>query len=90
MKLLAELTKAQDEYDAISIPNEEQVEAYYNLRVQLNSLNQQFRGFITNPKYLVPFLQPGRMVYVSFRFPRYLVMNSEDSCIISRMIVCID
>lgn len=54
----------QDAVNAIKIPNETNIATYYNIRDQLDNLGKQFRSFITTPTYLVPFLQPGRMIKV--------------------------
>lgn len=54
----------QDAVNAIKIPNETNIATYYNIRDQLDNLGKQFRSFITQPTYLVPFLQPGRMIKV--------------------------
>lgn len=54
----------QKELEAIYIPNEANIATYYHVRDQLDSLGKQFRHFLTQPTYLVPFLQPGRMVKV--------------------------
>lgn len=54
----------QKELEAIHIPNEANIATYYHIRDQLDSLGKQFRHFLTQPTYLVPFLQPGRMVKV--------------------------
>lgn len=54
----------QMELDAIHIQNEQSISTYYHIREQLDSLGKQFRNFITKPTYLVPFLQPGRMVKI--------------------------
>ena len=48
----------------IEIPDEEQVVSYYKLRQQLDKLSKDLLQFIHQPKYLVPFLQPGRLVHI--------------------------
>lgn len=62
--LYNETQDKQKEFEAIHIPNEANIASYYNIREQLDQLGKQFRRFITTPTYLVPFLQPGRMVKV--------------------------
>lgn len=64
-KLLG-VKKAQEEYDSMVIPKESQVASYYAIREQLDQLGKQFQTYITKPTYLVPFLQPGRLIKVSF------------------------
>ena len=59
------LKEVQDRYDKINIPNESEASSYYFIREQLENLSKQFQSFLTLPQYLMPFLQPGRMVKVS-------------------------
>ena len=44
--------------------DEKEVMGYYNLRQQLTNLSKQFQSYLVKPQYLVPFLQPGRLVSV--------------------------
>lgn len=62
--LYKETQEKQKEFDEIHIPNEENIASYYQIRDQLDNLGKQFRTFITTPVYLVPFLQPGRLVKI--------------------------
>lgn len=48
----------------MKVENEVQIANYYNIRQELESLGAQFRMYITKPQYLIPFLQPGRLVKV--------------------------
>lgn len=60
--------KARDQQkalDVIKIPEEHIVASYHNIRTSLDGLAKKFRTFVTDPNYLVPFLQPGRMVMVA-------------------------
>ncbi|XP_077550102.1 exosome RNA helicase Mtr4 isoform X1 [Haemaphysalis longicornis] len=58
------LQRLQSELDSFQIPNETEVAAYYKVRQQLASLSSELQAFLTKPQYCVPYLQPGRMVYV--------------------------
>ena len=49
----------------IEIPNEENAMGYYKIRQQLQRLSEELLQYIHQPKYLLPFLQPGRLVHVS-------------------------
>merc|ERR1711892_525351 len=42
----------------------EEVNSYARLRDQLTTLGQEFHTWLTKPQYIVPFLQPGRLVRV--------------------------
>uniref|UniRef100_A0A131XF32 Putative cytoplasmic exosomal rna helicase ski2 dead-box superfamily protein n=1 Tax=Hyalomma excavatum TaxID=257692 RepID=A0A131XF32_9ACAR len=59
------LQKLQAELDSFQIPNETEVAAYYKVRQQLASLSSELQAFLTKPQYCIPYLQPGRMVYVN-------------------------
>ena len=48
----------------ITIPNEDSVTAYYKIRQQLKKLSADILKFVHQPRYVVPFLQPGRLVHV--------------------------
>lgn len=50
--------------DMIEIPNEDSVMGYYKIRQQLKKLSKELLQYIHQPKYLLPFLQPGRLVEV--------------------------
>merc|ERR1711892_724814 len=43
----------------------EEVNSYARLRDQLTTLGQEFHTWLTKPQYIVPFLQPGRLVRVN-------------------------
>jgi len=61
---VAELKGLEESYNAIEIPNEDQIASYYKIRQQLDVLSKQLLSFIQKPQYLLPFLQPGRLVKV--------------------------
>lgn len=44
---------------------EDEVGEYYKIRKELEFLGVQFRIYITKSQYLIPFLQPGRLLKVS-------------------------
>ncbi|CAB3374078.1 Hypothetical predicted protein [Cloeon dipterum] len=51
----------------IEIPRESEISSYYKLREHLNQMGEQFQKYLTEPKYIVPFLQPGRLVKIKNR-----------------------
>jgi len=53
------------EKNKIVINNEFDVRSYFLIRQQLEDLGKQYHSFITDPKNLVPFCNPGRLVKVS-------------------------
>ncbi|KAL1408467.1 ATP-dependent RNA helicase mtr4 [Vanrija albida] len=60
-----QLKAAEDERDAIVIDGEDDIADYYDMREQLKQLENDFKAVITHPTYILPFLQPGRMVEVA-------------------------
>ena len=61
---MPELQKEEAKKAAITIPDEELVASYYEYRQQLDQMAADFREVITHPNYVLPFLQPGRLVKV--------------------------
>lgn len=56
--------KLLQEFNNFTLKNEEDIASYYNIRKQLDLLGVQFRSYITKSQYLIPFLQPGRLVKI--------------------------
>ena len=50
----------------MKIENEEEVARYYKLKKKLELVQDQMSVMMNEPKYLLPFLQPGRLVTVSY------------------------
>jgi len=68
------------EKNKIVIKNEFDVRSYFLIRQQLEDLATQYHSFIRNPKNLVPFCNPGRLIKVSkiyFRIFRLHVLSSS-------------
>ncbi|XP_069483381.1 exosome RNA helicase MTR4 isoform X1 [Ambystoma mexicanum] len=63
--VVEQVTKLEDQYNNIEIPNEESVVTYYKIRQQLAKLSKEIEEYIHKPKYCLPFLQPGRLVKVT-------------------------
>uniref|UniRef100_A0A671T520 RNA helicase n=1 Tax=Sinocyclocheilus anshuiensis TaxID=1608454 RepID=A0A671T520_9TELE len=66
--VVEKMKKLEEGYNAIRIPNEESVVTYYKIRQQLAKLGKEIEEFIHKPRYCLPFLQPGRLVRVSWTF----------------------
>ena len=64
MLIFTELRKTEEQYNSINVPNEDQVSTYYKIRQQLDNLGSDLLTYIQKPQYLLPFLQPGRLVKV--------------------------
>ena len=58
------MKKIEFQRNMIQIQNEDSVTSYYKIRQQLKKLTQEMLQFIHQPKYVLPFLQPGRLVAV--------------------------
>lgn len=63
-ELYEKLMKLEKEYSAMKIDDEDQVASYYKIRMQLDNLAKDIRTIINKPQYILPFLQPGRLVHV--------------------------
>ena len=48
----------------MSIENEDEVASYYKLGELISGLSRELTSWLVKPQYLVPFLQPGRLVSV--------------------------
>ncbi|KZT54268.1 antiviral helicase [Calocera cornea HHB12733] len=62
--LKQELTQAEEEEAAITVPQEEEVAQIFDMRKQIEELTTDMKDVITHPTYIVPFLQPGRLVQI--------------------------
>lgn len=58
----------QTQYDSIQLEKFSSMSSYHDIREQLDRLSADFRTYLTKPEYLVPFLQPGRLVKVRYQF----------------------
>ncbi|CDR87141.1 probable MTR4-involved in nucleocytoplasmic transport of mRNA [Sporisorium scitamineum] len=62
--LEAEQKAAEEQRDLIKVEREEEVAEYYDVKHQLETLRKDVQTVITHPSYVLPFLQPGRLVKV--------------------------
>ncbi|EFA01232.2 exosome RNA helicase MTR4 isoform X1 [Tribolium castaneum] len=53
-----------EEFNNLQIESEPQIASYHTIRQELDKLGLQFRSYLTKPNYLIPFLQPGRLVKI--------------------------
>ncbi|XP_011191568.1 exosome RNA helicase MTR4 [Zeugodacus cucurbitae] len=63
-ELYKQVQDKQNELAKIKISEEHSVASYHHIREQLDSYGKQFKRWITKPEYLVPFLQPGRLIKI--------------------------
>jgi len=60
----SEVKELSTTYNTINVERYDEISSYHDIRDQLNRLSRKFQSFLTQPEYLVPFLQPGRLVKV--------------------------
>ena len=60
-RLKEEIEKCKEEIDAIRVENEKVV---YQMKKAIAKLEAQIRAVEMTPKYLLPFLQNGRLIHV--------------------------
>jgi len=68
----------QTAYNAVTVEKYDEISNYDHIRQQLDQLGTKFRSFLTQPEYLIPFLQPGRLIKVFFTISYsviYFVIN---------------
>jgi len=63
-ELIDDLSKLEDEKNAIKIENESEIAEYYDIRKQLNQYKRDKRTIMNNPQYILPYLQTGRLVRI--------------------------
>ncbi|OUM65386.1 hypothetical protein PIROE2DRAFT_60042 [Piromyces sp. E2] len=63
-ELIDDLSKLEDEKNAIKIENESEIAEYYEIRKQLNQYKRDRRTIMNNPQYILPYLQTGRLVRI--------------------------
>lgn len=74
--LFSDFQQKLEKFNTFDIKLEDQIASYYNIRHELDSLGIQFRSYITKSEYLIPFLQPGRLLKVSFIY-RFTFIYSD-------------
>ncbi|XP_070531377.1 exosome RNA helicase MTR4 isoform X2 [Cardiocondyla obscurior] len=62
--LYNKVKELQESYNTVNVERYDEISSYHDIRQQLNRLTGQFQSFLTRPEYLVPFLQPGRLIKV--------------------------
>jgi hypothetical protein len=71
-----ELKICEQQYESIQIEHEDEVARYYKLKKKLDLVQDQMSIMMNEPKYLLPFLQPGRLVTVCYlKRPFFYISN---------------
>ena len=58
------MKKLEEQVAGMSVEKEEEVASYVRLRDQLTKLGEEFHGFLTDPQYIVRFMNAGRLIKV--------------------------
>ncbi|XP_026465811.1 exosome RNA helicase MTR4-like [Ctenocephalides felis] len=77
------------ELQTCTVDREFEISSYHHIRTKLDDLGEEYRNFITKPEYLVPFLQPGRLVKVKNTLHEYdwgMVVNYKKQRVTQRPI----
>ncbi|XP_058789617.1 exosome RNA helicase MTR4 [Phymastichus coffea] len=77
-ELFNSVKELQIQYDGIQFENFNLMSSYHDIREQLDRLSIDFRSYLTKPEYLLPFLQPGRLVKVKnehYEFDWGIIVN---------------
>jgi ATP-dependent RNA helicase DOB1 len=60
------IKELESERNSMVIEEEESLKDYYDLLQQYKSLKKDVHDIILSPKYVLPFLQPGRLVRIQY------------------------
>lgn len=55
----------QAECEAVEVDEEDLVKTYLELQQQLGQARRDMRAVVNQPRHLLPFLQPGRLVSIT-------------------------
>lgn len=58
------INELQQTIETLYIENESAIASYYYINENLKDMSKQFQNWITKPEFLIPFLQPGRLVKI--------------------------
>ncbi|KAL6839316.1 hypothetical protein ACP4OV_030988 [Aristida adscensionis] len=61
-----QIMELESERNSMVIEEEESLKDYYDLLQQYKSLKKDVRDIVISPKYVLPFLQPGRLVRIQY------------------------
>ena len=61
---MAEVKALEKKHAAMTIEREEEIASYHKLRQQLHGLEKEMQRYLQKPQYILPFLQPGRLINV--------------------------
>ncbi|ORY36514.1 antiviral helicase [Rhizoclosmatium globosum] len=76
-QLQADLEIYESRYEKMEIDREDEVQEYYAIRQQLDSLRQDFRDVVNHETYVVPFLNPGRLARIRLPAPANVIQEES-------------
>ena len=62
---ILEICDPQEERDGVEVAQQEQVGSYLELQQQLAAAKAAMRAVVNQPRHILPFLQPGRLVNIA-------------------------
>ncbi|ESN92780.1 hypothetical protein HELRODRAFT_96072 [Helobdella robusta] len=62
--IVEKMKRAEELYKCMEFAEEEKVASYYRIKRPLQKLNLEMISYMQKPQYILPFLQPGRLVKV--------------------------
>lgn len=62
--MFSEVKELHADYNRVNVEKYDEISSYHDIREQLDRLSEEFRSYLTRPEYLLPFLQPGRLIKV--------------------------
>lgn len=78
--IFLEVRNCENKYNSIKVPKELEIAGYYRIKQEIKALAEEMQKIITKPIYLVPFLQPGRLIRVQTKTDDFgwgMVVNFE-------------
>lgn len=67
------------ERNSMIIEEEENLKSYYDLLQQYKNLKKDVRDIVHSPKYVLPFLQPGRLARVQYSIDEQSTFSIDEN-----------
>ncbi|KAJ3267187.1 ATP-dependent RNA helicase mtr4 [Chytriomyces hyalinus] len=83
-QLQQDLEIYQNRLNNMTIDHESDIREYYSIRMQLETLRQDYRDVVNHETYVVPFLNPGRLVRIKLPAPIASTTTSQDTGVLSK------
>lgn len=63
-KILEKMASLEEKHASIVVANEKVIQDYFKIKAYLKDLSEQYLTFIQRAEYIVPFIQPGRLLKI--------------------------